>query len=462
VTQARYDDGSPHVPSAASTPVDRVIVVGAGIAGLTVASALANAGVDCVLLEARDRIGGRLHTIDLEGMPVDLGGSWIHHPVGNPLNKFAAEEQVECRPGNPLPTIGAYDAVDARHLTPAEVGESLATQFEDFPDALVSLRTQLPEGATAAQAIEAYVAASAQTPAQARLTRQALRAVVEADASDKAERQSLRWLWNEIEYGGDLFGDLPVDGYRSVVRAMATDLDIRCGVVVDAVEVTDLGVRVRTSAGAVDDASHVVVTVPLGVLKSGTLSFSPALPPERLEAIEQLGFGHYEKVALRFERPFWTDAGLSHLMFFPRASDQPAVWWFDLDAFGAGPTLVAHVFHSATDHVLGSSPSTAARWARSMIGEAIAAPCPEPVAVAVTSWATDPYTRGAYTHVPPGAHPGQLDLLGEPLHGRVLFAGEHTQSARIGYADGAMTSGIREAKRLLGVPSVLLGNSAQR
>jgi polyamine oxidase len=78
------------------------------------------------------------------------------------------------------------------------------------------------------------------------------------------------------------------------------------------------------------------------------------------------------------------------------------------------------------------------------------------VAVAVTRWADDPLTGGAYTHIPPGSEPADADLLGEPVAGRLLFAGEHTQSARLAYADGAMTSGVREAKRLLGSSSVRL------
>ena len=68
--------------------------------------------------------------------------------------------------------------------------------------------------------------------------------------------------------------------------------------------------------------------------------------------------------------------------------------------------------------------------------------------------AADPWTGGAYTHIPPGASPADADLLGEPVGGRLLFAGEHTQSARLAYTDGALTSGIREAKRLLGTPAV--------
>lgn len=72
-------------------------------------------------------------------------------------------------------------------------------------------------------------------------------------------------------------------------------------------------------------------------------------------------------------------------------------------------------------------------------------PVPEPVATVVTAWADDPLTGGAYSHCPLGSDPSMLDLLAEPVHGRLLFAGEHTQSARVGYADGAYVSGLRAA-----------------
>ena len=99
-----------------------------------------------------------------------------------------------------------------------------------------------------------------------------------------------------------------------------------------------------------------VVTVPLGVLKRGAPRFSPALPPDRLAAIERLGFGRYEKVALRFDEPFWRAAGLPHLMVFPRDPEEWTVWVFGQDAFGAGPALVFQVFHSAAGHVLRRGP----------------------------------------------------------------------------------------------------------
>ena len=113
---AAYDD----VPGGVTGPVERVVVVGAGIAGLTVANALAKAGVACVVVEARDRVGGRLHTIDLAGSPVDMGGSWIHHPIGNPMRAFADQVGVGCRSGDPLPEMAAFDFAEGRRLSPGE------------------------------------------------------------------------------------------------------------------------------------------------------------------------------------------------------------------------------------------------------------------------------------------------------------------------------------------------------
>ena len=456
LTAEGFGDGRADVPVGAAEPVERVVVVGAGIAGLTVANALAHGGVECVVVEARDRIGGRLHTVDLAGSPVDLGGSWIHTPVGNPMRAFAQQAGVPCRSANPLPELAGFDSGEGRRLPAAEVAASLSMQWEAFPDAVGRLLAELGPDASAADGIEAFVAGSGLAPGPARRARQALRALIEAESADLAGRQSLRWMWNEIEYGGHYFGDVPVGGYRRLVEAMAAGVDLRLGMDVTEVARSASGVRVRGGDGTSEEGSHVVVTVPLGVLKRDVLQFSPALPPDRLAAIERLGFGRYEKVALRFDEPFWRAAGLPHAMIFPRDPGAPAVWAIGQDAFGAGPVLVFHIFHSAS-HALDATPGGADQWALGMLTEATGSSCPAPAAVAVTSWANDPHSGGAYTHITPGANPADADLLGEPAGGRLLFAGEHTQSARMAYADGAMTSGIREAKRLLGRPSVHLG-----
>lgn len=297
-----------------------------------------------------------------------------------------------------------------------------------------------------------------------------LYAGIEAESADLAGRQSLRWMWNEQRYGGNYFGYAPDGGYRRLVDAMASGVDVRLGRAVSEIAVSPDGVQMATADGRAEEGSHVVVTVPLGVLKRGQPRFSPVLPPDRLAAIEWLGFGRFEKVALRFAEPFWRAAGFPQLMVFPSQPGEWMVWAMGLDAFGGGPVLVFFVFHSAAERLAraGAGPGPGPRpgpdadagadawsdWALSALAAATGRPCPQPIAVAVTSWAADPWTAGAYTHIPPGADPADADLLGEPVAGRLLFAGEHTQSARLSYADGALTSGIREAKRLLGTPVV--------
>jgi polyamine oxidase len=450
-----FDDGGTDIPGGVAGPVGRVLVVGAGIAGLTVANALTHAGVECLVLEARDRIGGRLHTADLGGLPVDLGGSWIHMPDGNPLTVFARLAGVPCESADPVPEMAGFDCGEGR-LPAAETTDLLGCYLEGLPESTEGLLAMLGQDASMAQAIEAFVASGGQPPEQARRVRQMLYAGIEAESADLAERQSLRWMWNELEYGGSYFGDVPAGGYRRLVDAMVSDVDVRLGRSVTEIEASRDGVRVRTADGSAEEGSHVVVTVPLGVLKRGLPRFSPALPPDRLAAIERLGFGRFEKVALRFSEPFWRDAGFPHLMVFPRDPDEWMVWVMGQDAFGGGPVLVFFVFHSAAERLAAAGRDAAVRWALGMLAEATGRPCPEPAAVAVTSWAADPWAGGAYTHIPPGASPADADLLGDPVGGRLLFAGEHTQSARLAYADGALTSGIREAKRLLGTPAVRL------
>jgi polyamine oxidase len=462
LTAVSFDDGRSDVPGGVAGPVERVVVVGAGISGLTVASALTRAGVECVVLEARDRIGGRLHTVDLAGSPVDLGGSWIHMPGGNPMSAFARQARVSCRSADPMPEMAGFDRAEGRRLSDAETEAVLSLYDEVFPEAAGRLAAELGPDASAADGIEAFVAGAGLAPGPARRARQMLYGAIEAESADLAERQSLRWMWNELEYQGNYFGDVPDGGYRRLVKAMAAGVDVRLGVPVTEVAISADGVRVQAADGSSEEGSHVVVTVPLGVLKRGALRFSPGLPPDRLAAIERLGFGRFEKVALRFEEPFWRAAGFPHLVIFPRDPGEWIVWVMGLDAFGAGPVLVFFVFHSDAGRIMGTGRDDAGqdgavRWALGLLGEAIGAPCPEPVEVAVTSWGTDPCTAGAYTHIPPEASPADADLLGEPVGGRLLFAGEHTQSARLAYADGAMTSGIREAKRLLGQPAVQLG-----
>ena len=266
LTAESFDDGQADVPAVAG-PVERVVVIGAGIAGLTVANALTHGGVDFVVVEARDRIGGRLHTVNLAGSMVDLGGSWIHTPVGNPMRAFADQADVRCRSANPLPELAGFDCGGkGRRLSAAEVETNISLQLEDFPQARDRLLAELGPGASAADGIEAFVAGAALAPGPARRARQGMHALVEGESADLAERQSLRWMWNEMEYEGHYFGDVPVGGTAAWWKRWRPDFRSAPGRRRGRDHLFGEWCRVRGADGAAEDGSHAVVTVPLGVL----------------------------------------------------------------------------------------------------------------------------------------------------------------------------------------------------
>jgi monoamine oxidase len=449
-----FDDGTEEVPLGGSDPVSRVIVIGAGIAGLTVANALTHAGVDCLVLEARERVGGRLHTVDVGGTPVDLGGSWIHDPEDNPLRRFADQVGVVCRDADLLAEAVAFDPAESRLLTDDEFGHILEL-FGGFPAARDDLVGRLGDHASAAEGIDAYLAGLALSAGPRRWARALIRAAVEATVAGTTEDTSLRWVFGgPADEGGSPFGDVPVGGYTTLVEAMASGLPVRLGAVVTAVERHADDMLVRTMDGDVEFGSHVVVTVPLGVLKRGSIAFSPPLRREREEALARLGFDRFEKVAMTFSEPFWRGAGLQHIFLLPGQSDETVVTVVGIDR---RPTLMCLVYEPNVRHVQDRSPTEAASWILAKLSAAIGAPCPDPVEVAVSGWAGDPFSLGSYTHIPPGSNAVDVALMGEPVAERLLFAGEGTNWERMGYADGAMSSGIREAKRLLQTATVKLG-----
>jgi polyamine oxidase len=451
-----YDGGEAQIPDPVPGAVERVIVIGAGIAGLTAANALTAAEIDTVVLEGRDRIGGRLYTADVGGSPIDMGGSWFHTPIGNPLRTFAAQADIACRPGNFVPDLSGYDRREQRRVTDAELAAVTEGLFADFPAAQSELGRRLGPDASLAQAADLFVAESGLEAGQARRLRAAIKFINEADATDYLEVQPAVAESALIEYEGDYLGDLPIGGMGWVTAAMASDVEVRLNAAVVAVAVGADGVEVTTADGTAYRGSHVIVTVPLGVLKHGDIEFSPPLEPQRRASIDRLTFGRFEKVALRFDRAFWRDADLSHLVVFPREPHQSAIPILDMDAFGCGPALVAFVFRSATDWLDQATTDEAAAMVCELMSEATGRPCPDPTAVLVSSWGADPYTRGAYTSIPLGASSDDIRRLAEPAHGRVLFAGEATSATRLGFADGAMGAGVREAKRLLQTGAVEL------
>jgi polyamine oxidase len=199
--------------------------------------------------------------------------------------------------------------------------------------------------------------------------------------------------------------------------------------------------------------SHVLVTVPLGVLKAAALTFDPPLAPRKQDAIRRVGFGHFEKVALRFDQPFW-ESGTpqrTHFYFVSKNPSQPMELPLFLDYQNAigQPALVGLVSGAYARHFADLSQDQIRTRVMAILREAYGANVPEPTDLLISGWAKDEFSNGSYSYLAVGSTPDDMDALAEPASERLLFAGEATYKQRYGYADGALSSALREVRRLL-------------
>lgn len=278
-----------------------VIVVGAGPAGLAAARQPTVDGFAVTVLEARDRIGGRAWTSDALGVPVDLGASWIHGIDGNPMTDLARAAGVELV----LTRDSAYATfdVDGRRLK-ANEDDLLYNHYQAILDKAVGSSRDPSRESVAAAFARTLAAGSKDT-------------VPPRGLDPSLVERYLTWIFatevgldwaadlDELSVGAQNDGDdytgawaQLVGGYRAVLAPVASTLDVRLGERVEAVEVGD-GVTVRTDLSS-HTADRAILTLPLGVLKSGDVRFSPALPDATQGAIDRLGMGDFFKVAMRF------------------------------------------------------------------------------------------------------------------------------------------------------------------
>ncbi len=460
MTALPYDDGTDRVLGGIDRPVGRVVVVGAGIAGLAAANALVHAGVPTLVLEARDRIGGRLHTADVGGSPIDLGGSWIHSPRGNPLSAWAEQVGVERRPAEITSGMVGVDPASGR-LPAVDFERLMARAMGAFDVVFGTMLASAARAASMGEVVDAYIRDQQRlglTAADAHRLRTIILDLVESDASGAAaEVAADGYPANGLFYEGSDLGDFPLGGYRRLVEPLARGLDVQTSTVVTGIGAHADGVVVTTSRGVAHAASHVLVTVPLGVLKADAIAFDPPLPDDRRAAIARLGFGRFEKLALTFEPEAWSRAALPNILPLRADGRAEVTVITNLAPVVGEPAAVAFAYGSRAGVLGDVGVDEAARRVMGILRAAAGGSLPEPVAVARSDWAGDPFSRGAYAFLRVGSTADDLDALARPLGGRVLFAGEATGHARVGFADGSFSTGIREAKRLLGQPRVTLG-----
>lgn len=439
----------------------RVIVVGAGLAGLGAARALRDRGIEVVVLEARDRIGGRVHTT---AGGVDLGAHWIHGSEGNPLTNLARQLGVPTVfVGGDSSYSGGWDQMVLRDAgggvlsNDAKLRSILAA--DEVRDAMETLRRRFArDGASDVSVHDALeqVLASRDLSADARRAIEWHMALWTRDDCGADDRE-LSFLWWDDGYQVYGYGDsVFMDGYGALVQSLALGLDIRRGHVVQRIVYEGppgVPPYVETDQGTFD-ADAVIVTLPLGVLKADVVEFDPPLPRAKRDAIARLGMGALAKVVLHYDAPFWPK---DQYVFGRHADDvasRPTVV-VNLWKTHRRPSLVLMVGGSLARCVERWNADQVREWSRATLRELFGAEPPEPVRMETTKWSCDQFSRGAYSFVGVGATPADIDALAEPVGSRIFFAGEATYRHHWAGAHGAYASGLREVARLTRDPTIL-------
>jgi len=436
----------------ASTIYD-VAIVGAGAAGMIAARDLARAGRSVALLEARDRVGGRLFAVnDPRALaPIELGGEFVHgrpHVTYDLLHEF-----------------GATVVDDAEMSFTVRDGRLEASADDPFESTATLLATAL-ESETDCTVDDLIAREVARDRALHEAGRWAQRLVSGFDAADTA-RASARAI--ALEWAGDASADgaqsRPLGGYGALVAHLARSVDgsrvdLRLRTTVARIERDARGIRIETRSGTRADsieARAAIVTVPVGVLAAeadsrGAIAFDPALPNATRAAIERIAMGPVTKIVLRFKDAFWerVDGGrFRDGAFFNGDGDFPTLW---TQVPVRANTLVAWAGGPAAERMRGAGDderiARALHDAGTYFGDVAATEASFEGAY-THDWQHDPFARGAYSYVLVGGERARA-ALAVPIDGVLWIAGEATADhGEGGTVAGALTSGRHAAREIL-------------
>ena len=283
-----------------------VIVIGAGIAGLAAARDLSIDGYDVLVLEARNRIGGRIWTSRDLGVPADLGASWIHGFEDNPISRLAKRHGIEIlrldissvSPAR-YRSVALYEE-DGRRLSGQETVE-MSEMMADYLDFIALKQTEGREMSLLAVE-EEFAAIQNFNPGQRLRLNFIAGTYLEHEWAGPRSEVSLLEYDKALNFAGH--DRVFPQGYSQLTDKLVSDSRTLLGHEVKQIDYSGALVDVLTNHGSYH-AHHVLVTVPLGVLQSGKIAFNPTLPASKREAIRETRMGVFNKIFLKFDAVFW-------------------------------------------------------------------------------------------------------------------------------------------------------------
>ncbi len=446
---------------------ERVIVVGAGMAGLVAARLLHDSGFAVTVLEARNRLGGRTWTDDSLGAPLDLGGSWVHGVEGNPLTLWCDKLGVAL-----VENRGDRLLIDKRATAPTREGQrkravlgraafKTAIEWASWKSKAMTA-VNGPRSISVKQAVDPLLRA-AWLPEVDKLVIATFVEMSEGVQGAPYDAVSVEeWFPSEgLERNAQ-----PKGGFHPLLEDAARGLEVRFAAAVQRLAWSGSGVRAILQGGETIEADRALITVPLGLLRAGLPTLDPLPPEDQRIAIGRLGYGAgvLGKIYLRFPRRFWPE----HPKWFGRLPDAP-------DRRGTFNTWVSHLGETGLPILLSfSNGATAARLDRSasdaevrevamaslrkMFGDDI----PEPEAMLFPRWLSDPWSLGGYSYPGVGSAPEDREIHARPLGGRVFFAGEATEPVEYGTVHAALWSGEQTAEAIFKAATGAAASRANR
>lgn len=414
----------------------RVVVIGAGVAGLAAAYHLHQAGLrNIIVLEAKSRIGGRIHTDTSWGFAVDLGASWVHGAGrSNPLTGLADAAGLQTFYTDD-DSVAVYD-VDGSAYSDAVQDEKEA-DYNDF------LKEVMDTGSLEDSILDRVLALRPDMLTD-RYSLYMLSAYTEFDyGSDISLLSAMNFDTDRVFSGRD---KIVTNGYGRLVDHLAEGITVYAGHRVTAVDYNAATSRVTTALGTFE-AEYVVVAAPLQVLKSGAIQFDPPLPQVRTAALAKMSNGAVNKVVLQFPTAFW-DTSLQYIGYtaaekgkynyfvnFRKFSDHNVLMTFAFGEFAI--EMEAHDDAQVIADVMAAL--------QAMYGTGI----PQPTAILRSAWHGDPDIGGCYTSAVVGMDGSEYDTVGGEVGGRLFFAGEHTSRRYRGTVHGAYLSGEAAAEAIM-------------
>ncbi|GMI74036.1 polyamine oxidase 4 [Hibiscus trionum] len=429
--------------------VPSVIVIGGGISGLAAARALTDASLKVILLESRQRLGGRIHTDYTFGCPVDMGASWLHgvcneNPLaplicslGLKLYRTSGDNSVLY--DHDLESYTLFD-MDGRKV-PQEMVVAVGDVFKKILKETEKVRVEHDKDMSVHQAISIVLDRHPELRQEglAYEVMQWYMCRMEAWFAADADLISLKcWDQEHVLLGGH---GLMVQGYDPIIKELAKDIDVRLNHRVTKVsqEYNKVVVDIENGTSLIADAA--IVTVPLGVLKANLIQFEPKLPEWKVAAISEIGVGNENKIALLFDQVFWPNVELLGIV---APTSYSCGYFLNLHKATGHPILVYMAAGRFADDLEKFSDEYTANYVMLQLKKMFPN-APDPVQYLVSHWGTDRDSLGCYSYDPVGMAGDSYQKLKAPC-GNLFFAGEAVSEDHSGSVHGAYSSGVAAAQ----------------